>query len=123
MRVFILEDDPVRICKLHEMLYGCQIDHATSCAEVNLFQPPYDLILLDHDLGGRQMIEHEDSGYTFVNLIKHLINKDAIVVFHSFNTDGARMMQKVVGRGAVTPFGLAWFMAIIDTVKRFHKEP
>lgn len=123
MKVFVLEDDPNRIVQIHEWLAGCNIDHAISCAEVDSFKPPYDLILLDHDLGGRQFTEHEDDGFTFIKLIKDKINPEAVVVFHSFNPDGAKRMRSVLGRGFITPFGMQWFKDVLDTVRRFHVDP
>ena len=64
MKVFILEDDPYRIVKFRDLLKGHDLTIIDSCTKVEEFKPPYDLILLDHDLGGRQLEDHEDCGLT-----------------------------------------------------------
>lgn len=120
MKVFILEDDPERMRWFREQLYADHtVDVAVSCIEVDKFQPPYDLILLDHDLGGRQMAEHEDCGLTFVNLIKELINPEAFVLIHSYNALGAERMQDALQGAGVEnaiygPFRGHVFNAVLD---------
>ena len=96
MKIFILEDDPERIRWLRETLIDHETTFIISCIGVDNFQPPYDLILLDHDLGGRQLKEHEDCGLTFVNLVKDRINPEAVIIIHSFNPDGAQRMQQAL---------------------------
>lgn len=65
MNVFILEDDLTRMQWFRERLINHTITHAASCTQVERFVGPYDLICLDHDLGGRQMSTRPDSGATF----------------------------------------------------------
>lgn len=100
MKIFILEDDPERIRYFRELFYADHtVDVASSCVEVDKFQPPYDLILLDHDLGRRQMAEHEDCGLTFVRLVKDKLTKDDLVIVHSYNHDGAvNMIMEIQDR-------------------------
>ena len=93
MKVFVLEDDPDRIRQLCEWLKGCEWDCVHTCMREGEFNPPYDLILLDHDLGGRQLIDHEDDGVSFVRLIKDRINPEADIIIHSYNLEGAKRMQ------------------------------
>lgn len=93
MRVFVLEDDERRIDLFIQALVGSDVTIARSCREVKKFQPPYDVILLDHDLGGRQMRQHEDCGLTFLKMVRTQINPDAIVIIHSYNPVGAAQMQ------------------------------
>lgn len=50
MKVFILEDDPERMRVLRQILPTADITHILSCTQEQEFQPPYDVILLDHDL-------------------------------------------------------------------------
>ena len=85
LRVFVLEDDPDRIRQLTEWLIGCEWDCIQTCIREYEFKPPYDLILLDHDLGGRQLADHEDCGLTFVKLVKDRINIEADIIVHSYN--------------------------------------
>ena len=72
MRCFVLEDDPERVRRFTEWFHGKSIDWTCihTCEQEYEFKPPYDYIFLDHDLGGRQMSDHEDSGSTFCDLIR-----------------------------------------------------
>ena len=89
-----------------------------ACEREYEFKPPYDLILLDHDLGGRQLAEHEDCGLTFVRMIKDKINPEAVVIIHSFNPCGAMNMAQELGSQAVViPFGSYKFQDAIDRVR------
>lgn len=120
MRVFILEDDPLRMQEFRKVLTKrdpkVQIDHAESCSQVDRFKPPYDLICLDHDLGGRQMGAHEDNGLMFVRQIKPLIDPSTVILIHSWNGPGARNMQAEVG-GLYYPFGSGGWNKIMHSVK------
>lgn len=124
MRVFILEDDPIRVDYLRMRLGQHDLTVVSSCTEADRFKPPYDLILLDHDLGGRQMEEHEDDGLAFVNLIRDRINKDAVIILHSYNPGGAarqhnalRQVGKFGGlHSHVAPFRSGAFNRILLTV-------
>lgn len=115
MKVFILEDDPLRMTVLRRLLPTADITHVVSCVEADQFQPPYDLILLDHDLGGRQMDEHEDCGLTFVRMVNRRFDSDTPIVIHSFNPDGANAMAHVLRDCNVylAPFGFAMFKRIL----------
>ena len=103
LRVFVLEDDPDRIRLLAQWLIGCDWDCIHTCVREEEFRPPYDLILLDHDLGGRQLVEHEDNGLSFVRLIKDRINEEADIIVHSYNPDGAKSMV-----AELKPFRVQW---------------
>lgn len=121
-RVFILEDDEIRVAHLLSLLISCDVTRVASCRQAKKFVPPYDLILLDHDLGGRQITRHEDCGLTFVRMIKDKINPDATIVYHSYNPDGARAMQQEVGRGMIAPFGSSLFNQIVTGPHRQRPE-
>lgn len=120
MKVFILEDDPTRVQYLKERLKGHDLTVIDTCADVGRFTPPYDLILLDHDLGGRQMTEHEDDGAHFVDLVRDRMNRGATIILHSYNPEGAqRQAQRLrdVGlMGYVAPFRSGMFNRILLTV-------
>lgn len=113
MRVFILEDDWRRMEFFLEALDGHEVDRAESVADaVAMYKPPYDLILLDHDLGGEQFVssDHDNTGYQFA---KHLAQNHTCgqsqVIVHSWNMGGARRMVEVLKRVGWTveaePFG------------------
>lgn len=98
MRVFILEDDQVR----HIGFMGALIGHeVTLCDSVlkakEAFKPPYDVILLDHDLGGQQMVDstEDNTGYQFCVFLTEHNNWSldiSIAVVHSYNPEGAMKM-------------------------------
>lgn len=122
MKVFILEDDPIRVDYLINRLGQHDLTVAKSCTEVGKFQPPYDLILLDHDLGGRQMTEHEDDGTQFIQLIADRVNVDAVVIFHSYNPGGAQRMRNILGSGYIAPFRSGAFNRILLQVEEGRSE-
>jgi len=123
LKVFILEDDPKRLISLRKMLEGHDLHYAKSCNDVTRFEPPYDLILLDHDLGGRQMEQHEDCGLTFIKLIKDKINPEATIVYHSYNYWGAKQMYEEMNcRGYKAPYMWRDFIMIIDKMKYWDVE-
>lgn len=131
MRVFALEDDPDRIRQLCEWLAGTDWVCIQSCIREDEFEPPYDLILLDYDLGGRQMgkawgrsqevAEAEDSGLTFVRLVKDKINPEAEIVIHSYNPEGAKAMQAALKplESRRVPFGPA-IKRLIEQFRKVH---
>lgn len=95
-RIFVLEDDPERIASLAIAFDkgGHTVHWAHTIERADTFQPPYDLILLDHDLGGRALTQHEDNGLNFVRAIKDRINLDAVIIIHSWNIDAGKSMLK-----------------------------
>ena len=112
MRIFILEDDHARILTLRERLFNHNLTIINSCIEVDKFQPPYDLLLLDHDLGGRQLEGHEDCGLTFVRLVKPRLSSVVPIIIHSYNPVGAAdMMNELEG------FHVAWAPFMGSTFK------
>lgn len=95
MNIFILEDDLMRMQWFRERLIAHTITHAESCTQVDRFVGPYDLICLDHDLGGRQMTDHKDNGATFAKMIVDRIGNAAVII-HSYNADGAKRIQSIL---------------------------
>lgn len=113
MKIFILEDDPARMMWFRERLINHDITHAESCTQFDRFTPPYDVVFFDHDLGGRQMDEHEDNGEEFAKMIGHG-KLDAIAIIHSYNGPGADNIRAALGGGFIAPFRGNWFNSIVD---------
>lgn len=114
MKIFILEDDPNRMVIFKRMFKGHTIVHVETSDEgievLNTIK--FDIIFLDHDLGGRQFVDSReyDTGYRVAVSIPQTINKDTDVVIHSYNPAGAKNMENVLdnrGEGRVRriPFG------------------
>lgn len=126
MKIFILEDDLGRIQQLEKWLRGNDITQVDTCAAIDAFQPPYDLILLDHDLGGRQLDSHEDNGEAFAKLIVEKFGKqdrpETWVIVHSFNPAGAyaigRAMSEAGYNVILAPFGSPEFKQALNTILR-----
>lgn len=126
MRIFILEDDPKRIVTFQQELIGHEVTVATGVEEgLEKFDPPYDLYLLDHDLGGEVYVPSDafNTGATFLRQAAvHRVMKDAVVVVHSFNYAGGKEMEKLAkeaGAAAIrVPFGPALFQIVEALAKR-----
>lgn len=100
MKIFILEDDQLRINAFVNAWAGYHdLRVATSVPEAKqLWAPPYDLVCLDHDLGGEIFVpsEHENTGFAFCKWLTEFVPAadmaSTIFVVHSFNPDGAQKM-------------------------------
>lgn len=114
MRVFILEDDMTRILYFRERLMQHDLTIVSSCAQIDQFQPPYDVVFFDHDLGGRQMTAHVDNGAAFARAVADRIG-DATVLIHSYNGEGAMRIKHAVG-GFYVPFRGPSFDGVVDEI-------
>jgi DNA-binding LytR/AlgR family response regulator len=97
MKIFILEDDPNRVEWLKENFNpGIELD-ITEMAETGmkwLREREYDVIFLDHDLGGERMVSSDvwNTGATVARMIHETDNKHLTVIVHSYNPSGAQIM-------------------------------
>ena len=116
MRVFVLEDDPMRIAQFREAGIGHDLTIVTGlCGPDGAFarwSPPYDLVYLDHDLGGQQMVDsdEEETGAAFTRWLPTAGVHQPLIMIHSFNPVGAQRMaqtlrDKEYTRVSVWPFG------------------
>lgn len=98
MKIFILEDDMERIKLFWEYGKAHDLTVVTSVSEaIKHWKPPYDLVLLDHDLGGEHYVdsEKENTGYQFVKYltsIEYGTYEPPKFIVHSFNYQGALNM-------------------------------
>ncbi len=108
MYVFILEDDPARMKKFVRELVCNQIDHVETveAGKELVQQNKYDLLLLDHDLGGRQMVDssEENTGYQLATFIAKTQNKDTPCITHTCNPAGADNIAGVLPHAIKVPF-------------------
>lgn len=120
MKVFILEDDPLRMLWFRQRLAAHEITHADSCTQVERFHDntPYDAAFFDHDLGGRQMDAHEDNGEAFAKLVNvehDWSGRGIFTVIHSFNDDGAKAIWHALDCDAYrAPFRCGIFLHLVD---------
>lgn len=111
-RVLILEDDPVRIKKFKSIMLGinakADFTETASDAINKLKQEEYDLILLDHDLGGEIYVatENENTGSAVARWISEnpFTYKYPIVIVHSLNPAGAEYMVSLIPHSVRIPF-------------------
>jgi len=111
MKIFILEDDENRIegfkhaIKDSHDLTICRWLKDSPLISIKrgayeLFHPPYDLILLDHDLGGQQYVDsnEEETGYQFAKFIAAASKgiDETWIIVHSYNPEGAAAMVQVL---------------------------
>jgi CheY-like chemotaxis protein len=96
MRILILEDSPERQRKMRQRLIGhvVEIAETAQAAIDRLRDERWDVLCLDHDLGGQQMVESgPGTGYEVAKWLEG--NKDRIperIVLHSYNEPGRANM-------------------------------
>lgn len=101
MNILILEDDLLRMESFYKNFAGHNIvivEHAKECISY-LKEQEWDILFLDHDLGGMQMVDsdEEDTGATVAKFInKNSQYKPAIVIIHSMNPVGAQLMSDLI---------------------------
>ena len=124
MRIFMLEDDHWRRhCLMDWLRPDDEVTIIESCRQRDKFDPPYDLILLDHDLGGRQLEGHEDCGLTFVRDAMFELQEDngrGMIIIHSYNPDGARNMANALAPRPnvhIAPFGGVQFRRLLTAAR------
>jgi len=96
MKIFVLEDSRERVNWIKGSFYFTDIDIAMDMCEADNYKGGYDLLMLDHDLGDRQMVDSSDknTGYEFCKrLVKNEQNKKVDIVIHSHNPCGAGAMK------------------------------
>lgn len=99
-KIFILEDQQVRVDWFFKNFNHCSITHAYDARTgAELFHPPYSLVLLDHDLGDREFVSSDDrnTGSEFLRYVLDSLNpynlSNTDFVIHSHNSGGARNME------------------------------
>lgn len=100
MRILILEDDMNRIDLFGQKLCANQFDitYVTTAAEAIalLDQEEFDLVFLDHDLGGQTYVNTADTN-TGSEVVRHMTRptylKTPVVIIHSMNEPAAKSME------------------------------
>lgn len=139
-RVFILEDDPLRISRFCAAGIGLHITVATSMDQATmLWLPPYDIVLLDHDLGGRVMISEEDpnTGSAFCRWlppfskshVREMLSMPfsesrvpSRVVIHSYNPEGAKNMGALLEERGVSAVLHPMDPKLLQWLREFPRE-
>lgn len=103
MRILVLEDDENRIKKFKQELIGHELDICVDAlpAIESLKQKEYDIVFLDHDLGGKTYVDplEQNTGYEVIRfLVRNLTNTKANFVVHSMNSVGDSMVKSLKAR-------------------------
>ncbi len=109
MKILILDDDTDRHAQFklnyasHELTHVLTADEAIEALKHNIF----DVVCLDHDLGGMQMVDSwgtEPTGYLVAKWIAmNPDRKPKMIYIHSFNPDGARNMHNILPGSILAP--------------------
>ena len=110
MRIFFLDDNPVRRQRFASVHSACDIVFAQTAQEaidVLSKDTNFDQIYLDHDLGNDTFVDSdlENTGY---QVAKFLSDKDVRgeIIIHSFNAVGAKRMLQVLPQAVYQPFNV-----------------
>lgn len=100
MRILILEDDPLRVNKFKTGLMDHDVvftDNTKICIEY-LKSEKWDLLCLDHDLGGQQMVKSgENTGYEVALFLEEFPEyRPNTIYIHSLNGVGANNMLQAL---------------------------
>ena len=96
MKILILEDSQERMKQFRERLVGHEVvivEESRDCI-VQLQNSTWDVLFLDHDLGGQTMVESgPGTGYEVARWLEaNPQRQPPHIVVHSFNPDGADKM-------------------------------
>ena len=108
MKILIVEDDQQRIDWFEREFKDADVvvvkEAEDGIREVEATK--YDVIFLDHDLGGRAFVESHDpnTGFQVALAIVKSPNKNTPIVIHSWNPAGAGNMQSILKHAIYAPF-------------------
>ena len=114
MKILILEDCQDRVSKFRQQLIGHEVtvtDQVLVCIEY-LCSESYDVLFLDHDLGGRSFVPSgPGTGYEVACwLEKNKKRRPGQIIIHSLNPAGAENMLKALPGAVRIPF--AWMYSM-----------
>jgi len=96
IKIFVLEDSQERIDWIIDNFSFADIDIAMDMCEKENYKGGYRLLMLDHDLGDRQMVDSSDenTGFEFCKwLVKNEKDYTVDILIHSHNPCGTDAMM------------------------------
>jgi len=113
MKILILEDDGERVRSFYDMFCddSLVVVNSSLSAIFLIRELKFDVIFLDHDLGGQTYVDSEEqnTGYQVSKIIDDSINKLTPIIIHSWNQIGVKRMKEVLkdhkGQVVSVPFG------------------
>lgn len=111
LRILVLEDMSARIeyfkdrLKGHDVYYFDTAEDAIQALSL-IKDKPWDMIFLDHDLGGRVFVSSSDpnTGYAVAEYISNNDIDAKQIIIHSLNPAGAQRMKAVLPQANVIPY-------------------
>ena len=108
MNILILEDKHIRLKTFKRLFPDSQITHVETSKEAieKLKNSSWDMLFLDHDLGGQEMVASgENTGWEVADwLSKNPDRKPSNIVLHSCNPGGRANMKAVLPEAYDIPF-------------------
>jgi CheY-like chemotaxis protein len=116
VKILFLDDDSARHHAFSKLADGHVVDYVWTADEAiaALAASTYDLVCLDHDLGGRvyvDILDEEGTGYTVALAMEGMPEdrRPRETIVHSFNPEGARRIADRLGKAGFrvikAPFG------------------
>lgn len=101
VKILILEDDPNRVDIFRATLgdrHSLAFAETAAAAIAAINSTPFDVIFLDHDLGGQTYVAESDEN-TGSEVVRHLAyacggGRETPIIIHSMNLPAAQAMQK-----------------------------
>ncbi len=113
LKILILEDMSERIeffktkLKDHDVYYFDEASDAIDALKL-ISDKPWDIIFLDHDLGGQIFVPSSspNTGYAVAKYISESDIDVKQIILHSMNPAGTQNMKNVLPRADIIPFML-----------------
>lgn len=108
MRILIVEDDAFRILLFRQWLRGHDLAIAeTARRAIRLLRrQAFDVVFLDHDLGGRVLVDPSDPN-TGAEVARFMARAGVATrtIIHSHSPDGTGYLKALLPAAEVVPFG------------------
>jgi len=109
VKILILEDDQNRVHQFSRNFVNAEITFVSTVTDCKnkLIDETWDLLFLDHDLGGNQMVESggkEETGYDVAQFLSINTELQPVQIYtHSLNPAGRKNISALVNASEV-PF-------------------
>lgn len=123
MKILVVEDDEFRVQLFKRWLRGHAVTVAPTARQAIrlLRRRRFDVVFLDHDLGGRVLVDPADKN-TGAEVARFMAQRGLRIktIVHSHNPAGAQYVKELLPHAEVLPFGNAlgeqWHIAAADAV-------
>mgnify|MGYP000892655655 CR=1 FL=1 len=127
MKAFVLEDDPERIKQFKKRFAEKNWEYVIVSDVVSAIKAlstiTFNILFLDHDLGGEVYVDilNSNTGSELARWISdNGVKGDPVVIIHSLNTVGQAYMSSLIKNPFVIPF--VWTKNIFDSKIQIGKE-